>query len=259
MSSSLDGAAFDRVAADYDEVAQSRLGVLLRGRVHKVLEPLISSGSRVLDVGCGTGIDSAWMASRGAIVTGIDVSPRMIDIAKKRVGPPALFVVRDLNQSSWAAELGQFEAAISNFGAVSCVDDLADFGEQLAQSVEVGGVAVLVPMGHVVPWEQMAGLIRGDLSRVRRRFAKEPTIEHGYPGVSVRYMSARQLSRRLGARWRLRHASALGWALPTYAQRRAVEMAPRIGAALASVDAVGARLAGLLAMGDHQIAVLERV
>lgn len=39
-------------------------------------------GLRVLDVGCGTGYFAREMASRGAVVTGIDVSPGMLDHAR---------------------------------------------------------------------------------------------------------------------------------------------------------------------------------
>ena len=41
-------------------------------------------GRRLLDVGCGNGYFSREMARRGARVTGIDISPRMIDHAKRQ-------------------------------------------------------------------------------------------------------------------------------------------------------------------------------
>lgn len=45
------------------------------------LEPLV--GKTVLDVGCGTGVLSAWLAQRGADVTGIDVSLASIKRARE--------------------------------------------------------------------------------------------------------------------------------------------------------------------------------
>src|SRR5262245_9321753 len=39
---------------------------------------------RVLDVGCGTGRWSITLAKMGSIVTGIDISSRMIELAKER-------------------------------------------------------------------------------------------------------------------------------------------------------------------------------
>src|ERR1700735_4748987 len=41
-------------------------------------------GKRVLDVGCGDGVNAVLLASLGAEVTGIDVSPKAIDLATQR-------------------------------------------------------------------------------------------------------------------------------------------------------------------------------
>ncbi len=44
-------------------------------------------GARVLDAGCGTGAMAAELAQRGAKVTAVDISPQLIDIAKRRLHP----------------------------------------------------------------------------------------------------------------------------------------------------------------------------
>jgi 2-polyprenyl-3-methyl-5-hydroxy-6-metoxy-1,4-benzoquinol methylase len=41
-------------------------------------------GKRILDVGCGTGVNAVILALLGADVTGIDISPKSIEIARKR-------------------------------------------------------------------------------------------------------------------------------------------------------------------------------
>ncbi|MBD3665033.1 magnesium protoporphyrin IX methyltransferase [Sulfitobacter aestuariivivens] len=41
-------------------------------------------GVRVLDAGCGTGALAFELAARGADVVGVDISPQLIDIAKRR-------------------------------------------------------------------------------------------------------------------------------------------------------------------------------
>jgi 2-polyprenyl-3-methyl-5-hydroxy-6-metoxy-1,4-benzoquinol methylase len=41
-------------------------------------------GRTVLDVGCGEGEDSVLMAKLGATVTGVDISPKSIEVAQKR-------------------------------------------------------------------------------------------------------------------------------------------------------------------------------
>jgi 2-polyprenyl-3-methyl-5-hydroxy-6-metoxy-1,4-benzoquinol methylase len=69
------------------------------------LEPWLDvvAGARVLDVGCGVGRWSSLLAARGALVTGMDLSPTMIDLAKRRadahgVATRCRFLVQDLAQ-----------------------------------------------------------------------------------------------------------------------------------------------------------------
>src|SRR5216684_8519408 len=42
------------------------------------------AGLKVLDAGCGTGYLSKQLSDRGALVAGIDISERMIDIAREQ-------------------------------------------------------------------------------------------------------------------------------------------------------------------------------
>ncbi|MEM9585145.1 MAG: magnesium protoporphyrin IX methyltransferase [Pseudomonadota bacterium] len=42
------------------------------------------NGMRILDAGCGTGALAFELAARGADVVGVDISPQLIDIARKR-------------------------------------------------------------------------------------------------------------------------------------------------------------------------------
>lgn len=44
-------------------------------------------GARVLDAGCGTGTMAQELALRGAQVSAVDISPQLIDIAKRRLHP----------------------------------------------------------------------------------------------------------------------------------------------------------------------------
>ncbi len=59
----------------------------------------VSSGQSVLDLGCGAGRHSIELASLGIHVTGVDISPRMLDEARKRVKARNVevdFVLQDL-------------------------------------------------------------------------------------------------------------------------------------------------------------------
>jgi SAM-dependent methyltransferase len=55
-------------------------------------------GRRVLDAGCGPGVYSAWLVERGAEVVAVDASPKMVELAKQRLGASADVRRADLGQ-----------------------------------------------------------------------------------------------------------------------------------------------------------------
>ena len=56
------------------------------------------AGKRVVDAGCAAGWYTQWLVSKGAIVTALDFSPRMIQMTRKRVGDRAEIIQADLNR-----------------------------------------------------------------------------------------------------------------------------------------------------------------
>lgn len=62
--------------------------ILTLGKIDKAYDRLIESikkDDNTLDIGCGTGMLSFRAVLKGAKVTGIDINPEMLEIAKKRV------------------------------------------------------------------------------------------------------------------------------------------------------------------------------
>ena len=73
-------------------------------------------GTQLLDVGCGSGYFARAMAERGARVTAIDLSPRMIEHARRREDETPLGIdyrVLDAAELASAFEAGSFESATS--------------------------------------------------------------------------------------------------------------------------------------------------
>lgn len=54
------------------------------------------TGRRILDAGCGSGLLSAALRDRGAVVTGIDASVGMLALARRRLGNDVALQVVDL-------------------------------------------------------------------------------------------------------------------------------------------------------------------
>ncbi|MGI8809191.1 MAG: class I SAM-dependent methyltransferase [Acidimicrobiales bacterium] len=52
-------------------------------------------GRRVLEVGCGAGPLTEWLVDQGALVTALDVSPAMVQLAQDRLGGRATFLMAD--------------------------------------------------------------------------------------------------------------------------------------------------------------------
>lgn len=78
---------FDTFAEGYDQILQLPWYAWLFAQLHtlivyNIIQPF--SPQTVLDVGCGTGFQSFLYAAFGARVIGIDVSPRMIQVAQEK-------------------------------------------------------------------------------------------------------------------------------------------------------------------------------
>jgi SAM-dependent methyltransferase len=66
-----------------------------------------------LDAGCGPGVYSAWLVKNGAVVTGIDASPKMVELAKMKLGGEADFKVADLSEPLCFFEDSSFDIVLS--------------------------------------------------------------------------------------------------------------------------------------------------
>src|SRR5579875_3819269 len=62
-----------------------------RGLIEAALDGAgVGEGTRLLDVGCGSGLALERAATRGARVSGIDISPALLAVARRRVGEATL-------------------------------------------------------------------------------------------------------------------------------------------------------------------------
>src|SRR5713226_4673144 len=72
------GEAFDRFTTAGDSFSDN----IERPAVKQLIGEI--AGARVLDLGCGSGVYSAWFAELGARVVGLDLSQTMISLAQER-------------------------------------------------------------------------------------------------------------------------------------------------------------------------------
>ena len=102
---------YDKIAEEYD--AWSRPSSKLENEV-EIDEFLchVKPGGIVLDAGCGSGIVAQYLVNNGFQVTGIDISQKMLELARKRV-PEGIFQVGDMTALEF--EDGSFDGIVSTY------------------------------------------------------------------------------------------------------------------------------------------------
>ena len=79
---------FDTLAAEYERYRTSYSDALFDA-ILAYAGPL--HGRRALDLACGTGLSTRGLVARGVAVTGIDIAPNMLDVARRAGLPGATF------------------------------------------------------------------------------------------------------------------------------------------------------------------------
>jgi SAM-dependent methyltransferase len=117
------------------------------GIVRLLRESGLSKGAHVLDVGCGSGLLARKLLDAGFVVTGIDASSAMIDLARS-YAPGADFKVVKLPTGSLGrdAALPQTDAVVSTGHVLNYLDareDIARTLGELARALRPGGVVAI--------------------------------------------------------------------------------------------------------------------
>ena len=151
--------AFDSVAADYDGPRGNNALIRdMRSEMWRTLDATFAPGSRLIDLGCGTGLDAVRMARAGHHVTATDWSQRMVERTRQRAEREQL-ASRVQAISVGAHELSrvdghaQFDGAYSNLGALNCVPNLTEMAEQCARLLKPRAALVFSVIGRICPWE----------------------------------------------------------------------------------------------------------
>lgn len=91
-------ALFDHSAKSYDSWCQTPIGSYVDSLEKQLMVDVAhpKPGEMAIDLGCGTGIYSIWLAEKGLTVTGVDLSGEMLKVAKEKSNPKNLKI--DYNQ-----------------------------------------------------------------------------------------------------------------------------------------------------------------
>lgn len=167
------------MAGDFDKIAQ----IIEPGAVAFIVRLALAPGTRVLDVACGSGNLSFPAARVGAIVTGLDIAPNLIETARKRAHAAGLkieFDEGDTEQLPYGD--ASFDTVVTMFGAMFAPRPETTAAELLRVCRPGGRIAMAnwTPAGfigqmfkttaaHVPPPNIPSPLLWGDEATVRER------------------------------------------------------------------------------------------
>lgn len=160
------------------------------GRVHGRIAASLAPGTRVLDVGCGTGSLVILLARKGVEAMGVDISDSMLQIARRRIVRNGLEEWAEVRQMGIVDLDSAFPDA--SFDAVTCTLVLSELSEdEVSYGLEqcrriLGSQGRLYVADEVLPDSKIGQALTG-LAR--------------FPFVLVTYLLTQTTSRRVGRLW----------------------------------------------------------
>ncbi|OGR81088.1 MAG: hypothetical protein A2X32_09095 [Elusimicrobia bacterium GWC2_64_44] len=174
--------AYEALADRYSALAESKAenGYIEHPAMRSQLTDV--AGLSVLDAGCGPGFLGAYLAEKGAKVTGFDISPRMIELAGKRTAGAARLFVADLAKEIPALGAEEFDLVTSSL-AIDYVKDWTVPLNTFRRVLKPGGKLVFSvqhPLGAYL-WYKPASAFGVQLVEAQwRGFGGEPVTVPDY-------------------------------------------------------------------------------
>lgn len=156
-------------------------------------------GLRILDAGCGTGAMALELAARGAEVTAVDLSPRLVALARERAAGTALagrIVFRTGDMLDPA--LGRFDRVVAmdsliHYATPDMVRALAGLAARSAGAIlftfppRTPALALFHGIGRLFPKSERApSIVPVGERTLRRAIAAEPGLAGRRPGRTAR-------------------------------------------------------------------------
>jgi len=169
--------AFNAIAAGYD-ARDNRNPILqwMRRAVHRIYLKELPPKAHVLELNAGTGVDAVFLAERGYSVFATDISEEMIRVlmsnAKAQISNGTVKAKAASFDEIGTIPDGGFDAVVSNFGGLNCINDFNKLSDDLAAKLNPEGLFIAVVMNKICPWEIIYYCLRLNFKEAFRRFKK---------------------------------------------------------------------------------------
>jgi 2-polyprenyl-3-methyl-5-hydroxy-6-metoxy-1,4-benzoquinol methylase len=197
----------ERIRSEFDQIAE------LSSSFHDHLGPYeaallrnVPEGSAAaLDIGCGSGEVARQLAARCQHVVGIDLSPRMIELARNRSAKFTNVEFHIADVADWLKEDGAYDCVTSM--AVLHHMDIEPAIERIACAIRPGGRLLIIDMldrsgWRYIPLNALAFAVGGLRNVILRRrlpslALRRAWLEHGRGETYLTIRQARALFGRL--------------------------------------------------------------
>lgn len=257
--------AFDSVAADYDGPRGNNTLIQdMRSEMWRTLDATFAPVSRLIDLGCGTGLDAVRMARVGHHVTATDWSQRMVERTQERAGHEQLAnrvqaIAVGAHELARVEGRDQFDGAYSNLGALNCVPNLAEMAEQCARLLKPRAALVFSVIGRICPWEIGYYAMKRNWPRLRVRFAAAMVpVSMNRRTVWTRYYTPRGFYDAFERQFALEHWRGLCVFAPPPYMTGMKERHHRLYERLWQLDRRAAGWPVLRNLGDHFVIVMRK-
>ena len=259
-------AYWDLAAENYDRIfPETVIGKVQRDAVWRELDKNFQPGMRILELNCGTGVDAVHLAARSVLVVACDLSSKMIDAARQRLGATGLealvdFRVLATEKMDSLVDDDLFDGAFSNFSGLNCVQDIPLVARNLARLLKPSARILLCMVGRFSVWEMAWHLAHGKPAFALRSFRRTPTkhISEQH-AVLVHYPSVNEMRRMFSPEFRLRGWKGIGVAVPPSCLEPLARKVPRIVGSLAKIDRYLSRAPIFRNLGDCVLLQFERL
>lgn len=252
--------AFSLQGPVFDELDEAPLIQWVRERVRGAVMPWLRPGQHVLEINCGTGIDSLWFVEQGLRVTATDDAPGMLAQLERKLahGPsPRLELRRCSFLELERLDPLRADVVFSNFGGINCTDRPHDVLKGIDARLAPGGFCALVIMPRFSPWE-LIETMRGNVAFAFRRYARGGANAR-VEGVPFRcwYHDARVVRRTLPA-YRVLDRMALSFFMPPPHLGPFAARNPSLTRFCARLERALCRCPFIRSRGDHYLLILKK-
>jgi SAM-dependent methyltransferase len=258
---------FDQSAPTYDHVVRSnRFDLHLRTVALESLRTQFHRGDRVLELGCGTGLETIPLAEAGVEIVAIDISRGMLRELNRTARSASVhgrietrqLPISDLNKIVSDLGPGSFDGAFSHFGALNCEPYLSSLPETLHRLIKPQGRVSLGVWNRTCLAEMLLYGIALKPGQALARFQSPVPVGKTRFGVPVFPYSPGEVKRLFSPFFSFESAVGASVLMPPYNLTRRLVPHPRLIDLLEAGDRLIRDRPFLRYLGDHFLLELRR-